>query len=122
MKLSRSEFSTYKQIEEIYMLAMENKINFLYQKAKDFPYEKSKYSNDKSYYRQYNHVFTIFIQNKEPFARTVRSSQISLVDFSSIFEVSILNLINPQILTIIGCLSNNCQEDIHAKNNLTTVK
>ena len=90
---------------------MENKIKFFYKKAEDFPYEKSKYSNDKSYYRQYSHIFTIHIQNKEPFARTVRSSQISIVDFSSLFEVSILNLINPQILTIIGCLSNNYQED-----------
>ena len=73
-KLSRSEFSTYKQLEELYILAMENKIKFFYKKAEDFPYEKSKYSNDKSYYRQYTHVFTILIKNKEPFARTVRSS------------------------------------------------
>ena len=58
-------------MENIYTGAMKNKTNFLYKKAEEFPYEKSKGTQ---FYRQYNSVMTIHIENKEPFARNIRNS------------------------------------------------
>ena len=81
---------------------MKNKVNLYYQKAESFPYEKFKYSSDKSFYRQFHSNFAIIIENREPFSKSVKVSSLSMVDFSSDFEVGILNMLNPKILTIIG--------------------
>lgn len=45
-----------------------------------------------------------------------------MIDMSSTFDIGLINMFNPKILTIVGQISNNYQDTTQLQKNLATVK